>query len=56
MNFTAITAKIEGLRELLALEKEADFERFRREIQQLSVAEKVEKGLCWSPVILKKEG
>ncbi|MEL6635963.1 MAG: AAA domain-containing protein [Bacteroidota bacterium] len=56
MNFTAINAKIEGLRELLALEKEADFERFRREIQQLSVAEKVEKGLCWSPVILKKEG
>ncbi len=56
MNFTKINAQIERLRELLALEKEEDFERFRREIQQLSISEKIEKGLCWSPLVVKKEG
>ncbi len=56
MNFTKINEQLQRLKDLLKLEKEEDFERFRREIQQLSIKDKVGKGLCWYPLEVKKEG
>lgn len=56
MDFTQINEKLSRLKQLLELEKEEDFDRFRREIQQLSLKEKIEKGLCWYPLEIRKEG
>lgn len=56
MDFKSINEQLVALQGLLRLEKEEDFERFRREIQQLSVREKVEKGLCWYPLEVRKDG
>ncbi len=51
-----INQKIEALQALLKIEKQADFEQFRQQVQELTVAEKREKGLSWYPLNVKKEG
>jgi len=51
-----IQQKLEHVRHLLQKEKEADFEKFRKEMLQLSQAERREKGLCWYPLQVMKTG
>jgi len=51
-----INQQIEALQELLQLEKKEDFEQFRQEVIQLEIAEKREKGICWYPLEVLKEG
>lgn len=48
--------KLEHVRNLLQKEKEADFEKFRAEMLQLSQSERREKGLCWYPLQVLKTG
>lgn len=48
--------RIEALQALLKLEKQADFEQFRQQVQELTQTEKREKGLSWYPLEVKKEG
>ena len=56
MPLQQINQEIQHLQSLLKLEKEADFERFRKEIERLSLEEKKEKGLTWHPLLVKKQG
>jgi len=51
-----IQEKLTHVRDLLQKEKEADFEKFRAEMLQLSQAERREKGLCWYPLQVLKTG
>ena len=48
--------KITQLQDLLALEKEQDFERFQQQVLQLSLAEKRKKGVTWHPLEIIKQG
>ena len=52
----AIQQKLKIVQELLQKEKEADFERFRAEVLQLTQSERRDKGLCWYPLTVKKTG
>ena len=54
--YQKINEELQRLKDLLKMEKKADFEQFRNEIIELSVAEKREKGLCWYPLQIIKEG
>ena len=56
MQLQQINQEIKHLQALLKLEKEADFERFRKEIERLTLEEKKEKGLSWHPLLVKKQG
>jgi len=52
----AIQQKLKTVQLLLEKEKEADFERFRAEVQQLTQSERRDKGLCWYPLSVLKTG
>lgn len=41
---------------LLMLEKEEDFEQYKQQIQQLTIAERQVKGYCWYPLSIIKHG
>lgn len=45
--------EIKKLESLLYREKQTDLEEFKRKIEQTSVKEKIEQGVCWYPVALK---
>jgi ATP-dependent RNA/DNA helicase IGHMBP2 len=45
--------EIRKLESLLYREKQTDLEEFRRRIEQTSIKEKIEQGVCWYPVSLK---
>ncbi|MEY3052523.1 MAG: hypothetical protein RLY31_2308 [Bacteroidota bacterium] len=49
-------AELETLQQLLQLEKEQDYEQFRRFVSQLSLSERVSEGYTWHPVTLEKSG
>ena len=51
-----IQQKLKTVQELLQKEKEADFDRFREEVLQLTQAERRDKGLCWYPLTILKTG
>ncbi len=51
-----IQEELERVRELLLLEKEEDFEQFRRLVQSLPLAQRQQKGLTWYPVDIIKKG
>lgn len=48
--------ELEKLAELLALEKQKDFERFRAFVQSLPLSERVSEGYSWYPVEVIKSG
>ncbi|MFK7808950.1 MAG: AAA domain-containing protein [Saprospiraceae bacterium] len=52
----SIDSQIKNLQALLKLEKEADFERFRKEVLTLSLTEKKKRGLTWHPLTINKQG
>ena len=52
----AIQQKLKTVQELLQKEKEADFDRFREEVLQLTQSERRDKGLCWYPLNVLKTG
>ncbi len=52
----SIDQQILRLQELLQLEKEEDFERYRQEVLQLSLSEKKNRGLTWHPLQIAKQG
>lgn len=56
MQTATINNQLTYLLELLKIEKEEDFERYRQLVIQLSLKEKREKGLTWHPLQIKKEG
>lgn len=56
MNQAKINQQLEALKEVLLIEKNIDFEQFRKEVAQLTLSEKRKKGLTWQPVEVKKEG
>lgn len=49
-------AAFEKLEELLKLEREADFEYFKKMVQSLPIEERINKGFCWHPVNILKTG
>ncbi len=49
-------AEFEQLEKLLKLEKEADFDFFKKMIQSLPIEERITKGFCWHPVNILKTG
>ncbi|MEM9822333.1 MAG: AAA domain-containing protein [Bacteroidota bacterium] len=51
-----INAALEQIQNLLKKEKEEDLERYRRQQQELTLTEKLDRGLCWHPLQVKKEG
>lgn len=51
-----IQQKLKTVQQLLQQEKEADFDRFREEVQQLTQSERRDKGLCWYPLTILKTG
>lgn len=56
MQLSEINNKLTKVLELLQIEKQEDFDRFREQVLKLSLKEKREKGLTWHPVMVKKEG
>lgn len=46
--------ELDKLKELLAQEKRHDFEQYQKKILTASLAEKVNQGICWYPVSLKR--
>ncbi len=52
----AIQQKLKTVQDLLQKEKEADFDRFREEVLQLTQSERRDKGLCWYPLNVLKTG
>ncbi len=56
MQTATINKELTYLLELLKIEKEEDFERYRQLVIQLSIKEKREKGLTWHPLQIIKEG
>ncbi|MEM1318652.1 MAG: IGHMBP2 family helicase [Bacteroidota bacterium] len=55
MSYDAINQQLTQLKAILKKEKEEDLERYRREIKDLTIAEKQERGLCWYPLQIKKQ-
>ncbi|MCC5932269.1 MAG: IGHMBP2 family helicase [Cyclobacteriaceae bacterium] len=45
--------EIRKLEALLYREKQTDLEEYKRKVEQSTVKEKIEQGVCWYPVILK---
>ncbi len=56
MQLSEINNELTKVLELLQIEKQEDFDRFREQVLKLSLKEKREKGLTWHPVVVKKEG
>ena len=56
MQVSEINNKLTKVLELLQIEKQEDFDRFREQVLKLTLKEKREKGLTWHPVVVKKEG
>ncbi len=56
MEGVTISDEIHRLQELLQLEKEEDFERYRQEVLTLSLSEKRNRGLTWHPLQIAKQG
>ncbi len=56
MQLSEINKELTKVLELLQIEKQEDFDRFREQVLKLSLKEKREKGLTWHPVLIKKEG
>ena len=51
-----IIKELQAVKELLALEKQEDFDQFRALMQSLSQEEKITKGLAWYPLEVGKTG
>ena len=56
MELSTVNDALQELLNVLKIEKEEDFERFREMVIQLSLKEKREKGITWYPIQVKKEG
>jgi len=56
MSDSTIDDRITQLKDLLKLEKEQDFEQYRQNVLQLSLAEKRKKGVTWQPLEIIKQG
>ena len=56
MQQSVINEQLLQLTELLKIEKEADFDRFREEVLKLTLKEKKERGLTWYPLQVNKDG
>jgi len=56
MDLSSVNEALTELLGVLKIEKEADFERYRQMVIQLSLKEKREKGITWYPIEVKKEG
>lgn len=48
--------KLEKLAQLLAMEKQEDFEQYRKLVQSLPLAQRREEGYSWHPLNMVKEG
>ncbi len=48
--------EFDTLLKLLQLEREADFEEFKKMIQHLPLEQKIAKGFCWHPINITKSG
>ena len=44
------------LAELLKIEKQEDFEQYKMQIEQLTIAERQAKGYCWYPLTIVQQG
>jgi len=53
---SALLEELQQLSELLQLEKQADLQQFKEQIQRLPLSERKEKGYAWYPVQLVKSG
>ena len=53
---SAITQELEKLKSTLLIEKEEDYEIYRKKIASLSLAERRKEGYTWSPVKVIKSG
>ncbi len=53
---SALLEELQQLNELLQLEKQADLQQFKEQIQRLPLSERKEKGYAWYPVQLVKSG
>jgi ATP-dependent RNA/DNA helicase IGHMBP2 len=51
-----VKKELEELKQLLLMEKEADFEHFKKMIEQLPLQERKEKGFTWYPLQVQKSG
>ncbi len=56
MQEESIDQQLHKLQQLLKLEKQEDFERYRKDVLTLSLAEKRKKGLTWHPLTINKQG
>jgi len=55
MSIDAINQQLRALRVALQKEREEDLEQYRREISDLTIAEKQERGLCWYPLEIRQQ-
>ena len=55
MSIDTINQQLRALRATLQKEREEDLERYRREISDLTIAEKQERGLCWYPLEIRQQ-
>ncbi|MEM8906239.1 MAG: AAA domain-containing protein [Bacteroidota bacterium] len=51
-----INQQLDHLRTLLQEEKKEDLKQYRKQQEELSLTEKLDRGLCWYPLVVKKEG